>query len=138
MRFHAPTALSEGQFDRLEAARKVARNGEPNLDTHMEPESTKPNPEEPPKQSPLARYAVWSGVATVVVPLLWAMLTSALGGDAGLAVGWFGVLPVILFVPIGIVVTLALSIAATARANKPKEDTKPAEPATKNPDDRNV
>ncbi len=104
----------------------------------MEPESTKPDPEEPPKQSPLVCYAVWSGAATVGVPLLWAMLTSALGGDAGLAVGWFGVLPVILFVPLGIVVTLALSIAAAVSTNKPKEDAKPAEPGTKNPDDRKV
>jgi len=55
------------------------------------------------------------------VPVLWAVLTSALGGNAGLTVGWFGVLPVILFVPLGIIVTLGLAIAAAVATNKQKE-----------------
>ena len=57
------------------------------------------------KKSVLARCAIWSGAVTVGVPLLWVMLGSTLGGNAGLAVGWYGVLPVLLGVPIGIIVT---------------------------------
>jgi len=52
------------------------------------------------------------------MPILWALLISALPGDAGLLVGWFSVLPVILFVPVGIIATLALAIAAAVQAQR--------------------
>jgi hypothetical protein len=104
----------------------------------MQPEATKPEPEARPKKSPLARYAIWSGAATVGVPVLWAVLTSALGGNAGLTVGWFGVLPVILFVPLGIIATLALTIAAAVASKKQKETTKASSLSTTNPSGRNA
>lgn len=104
----------------------------------MKPEDTKPACEAPSKKSMLGRYAMWSGVATVAVPVSWAVLTSVLGGNAGLAVGWFGVLPVILFVPVGIIITLGLAIAASVAADKQKETTKDSDPTTANPNDRNA
>ena len=87
----------------------------------MQTRDPKPESDPQPKNSMLGLYAMWSGVATVAVPVLWAVLTSALGGNAGLTVGWFGVLPVILFVPLGIIVTLGLAIAAAVATNKQKE-----------------
>lgn len=92
----------------------------------------KPAEDAPSKPSSLAQAAMWSAAATVGVPLVWAVLTSTLGGDAGLAVGWFGVLPVILFVPLGIVATLALGIAAAVQGNRPQG----AADSSKHPTDR--
>lgn len=85
----------------------------------MIPTVTTPDQKDPLKNPPLARYAIWSAVATVGVPLAWAVLTNSLGGNTGLAIGWFGVLPVILFVPIGAIVTLALVIGSFVQANTP-------------------
>jgi len=99
----------------------------------MQPEDTKPESEAPPKKSLLTRCAIWSGAITIGVPALWALLTTALGGNAGLAVGWLGVLPVLILVPVGIVVTIGLAIAAAVEANKRKDAGKSIPPSTTNP-----
>ena len=94
------------------------------------------------KRSSLARWAVWSGGLTIGVPLIWAVVVQMLAGaganNAALGVGWFGVLPMILLVPIGIIVTLVLAIAAVISANKGKSETKPAAPRNSNSEERNV
>ena len=99
----------------------------------MQPEDKKPEAEAPPKKSVLTRCAIWSGAITIGVPALWALLTASLGGNASRAVGWFGVLPVIILVPVGIVVTLGLTIAAAVEANKRKDAGKSIPPSTTNP-----
>lgn len=100
------------------------------------PDPSSSNAKSSAKKSALARCAIWSGAATFGVPLLWVMLGSTLGGNAGLAVGWYGVLPVLLGVPIGIIVTLCLTIAAVV--NQRKDKTKAALAATNDPNERNA
>lgn len=86
----------------------------------MQPGPTHPESATPRRIPPLTRYAIWTAVVTVGVPLVWAVLTSSLGGNTGLEIGWFGVLPVILFVPIGSIVTLVLVIASFVQTNTPR------------------
>ena len=78
------------------------------------------------KRSALARCAIWSGALTIGLPLLWVVLVEGLGhagnGNAALGLGWFGALGIIVGVPIGIIVTLGLAIAAAVAASKRKED----------------
>jgi hypothetical protein len=72
------------------------------------------------KPHQLRRVAIWSAGLTVGIPLIWAALAS-MHGSTGLGIGWYGVLPMMFFVPIGAVVTLALFIAAgIAAANARK------------------
>ncbi len=82
----------------------------------------------PKKRSMFARCAIWSGVLTIAVPLMWAAITESLGAtghhNAALMLGWAGVLPIILGVPIGIVVTIGLTIAAVIQANANRVPTK--------------
>jgi len=59
----------------------------------------------------IRRLAIWSTGLTICLPLIWAALAS-IPGDTGLGIGWFGVLPMLLFVPIGVVVSLVLLIIA--------------------------
>jgi len=122
--------------ERLPSTRFVSER-EPGLDTHMPPEATNTDVVAQHKPIPLSRYAIWSGAATVAVPVGWALLASALGGNAGLTVGWFGVLPVILFVPLGIVVTLVLTMSAVAQATETKAITTSSRPSKTNHDGRN-
>jgi hypothetical protein len=130
--------LAHSEIQKVDYCETKLHKGLKYIDTHMQPNATEPEPGAPPKQSRLARYAIWSGAATVGVPVLWAVLTSALGGNAGLTVGWFGVLPIILFVPLGIIATLALTIAAAVESNKQKETTKASSLSTTNRNDRNA
>ena len=68
-----------------------------------------------------ARWALISGGVTLGVPLLWAGLTSVTKGDASLAIGWMGLMLVILVVPGGIVVTLVLAVCAIVQSRKRKK-----------------
>ena len=95
-------------------------------------------PTTPPKKSVLTRCAIGSAVATVAVPVLWAVLTSALGGNAGLTIGWLGVLPVIIFVPLGLIVTIGLAITSSFEASKRKDAAKSVPSSTGNPIDRSA
>lgn len=71
------------------------------------------------------------------MPALWAALVEGIGGDFGLGLGWFGVLPMLFFVPLGVIVTLALSVAAMVAANKRADAAMSAQESTRNPDKRN-
>jgi hypothetical protein len=90
----------------------------------MQTQDIQPQGNPPSRRSNLARYALWSGGLTVGVPVVWAVLTS-LGGNASLGIGWFGVLPVLILVPVGVIVTICLGIAA---AVQPKGDGAPPAP----------
>ena len=61
----------------------------------MQPQDIQPEGSPPSRKAKLTRYALWSGGLTVGVPVVWALLAS-LGGNTGLGIGWFGVLPVLL------------------------------------------
>ena len=104
----------------------------PRRDLHLE--DTKCESKTPPKMSTLTRCAIWSGVLTVGVPALWAALAEGIGGNFGLGLAWFGVLPMLFFVPLGVIVTLALSIAAMVAANKRADAATSAQESTRNPD----
>jgi hypothetical protein len=94
------------------------------------PSNTEPvseSPKLPAKKSVLFRCAIWSGGITVGVPVLWAALTSTLGGNASLALGWYGVLPLLLRVPLGVILTLGFAIAAVVRSNAQKDAAQPDE-----------
>jgi hypothetical protein len=79
--------------------------------------------EDNPGQAWLLQAALWSGGLTIGIPLLWAMFAS-IPGNTGLAIGWLGVLPVILLVPIGVVVTLAVLIAGALAGQKQSNEAK--------------
>lgn len=65
--------------------------------------------------STLGKLAWWSAGLTLLLPLSWCLLVSLLSGNAALATAWFGVLPVLIGVPLGIVITLGLAAAAVTR-----------------------
>ena len=58
-----------------------------------------------------------SGAATVVIPAVWAVLTTLLPGNSGLAVGWYGVVWMLVIVPLGLVVTVVLAVTALLEAS---------------------
>jgi len=79
------------------------------------------------KPRQLRHFAILSAGLTIGLPVIWAALAS-IRGNTGLAIGWYGVLPMLLFVPIGFVVTLTLFIASgIAAAKKDKAVTTPAQ-----------
>ena len=65
------------------------------------------------------------------VPLVWALLVVGLGGNAGLTIGWLGVLPMLIWVPVGLTITLLLTIVAAVSTNEQS----PGLTADKRPDD---
>jgi hypothetical protein len=96
----------------------------------MQPPVLNPESVSPRKNSDLARYALWSGGITVGVPVLWLLLTNT-GGNFGLGIGWLGVLPVMLMVPVGTILTICFGVAAVVESRR-KNDRLPgdATPAT--------
>lgn len=72
-----------------------------------------------------ALWALISGGVTLGVPLLWALFTSVTKGDASLAIGWMGLMLVLLIVPGGIVITLVLTVCAIVQSRKRKKGVPP-------------
>lgn len=67
-------------------------------------------------ENPYFRWAMWSGIATVGVPILWMFVVGGLeqlgAKDTALLLAWMTVLPVIVIVPVGFVLTVFFVIIA--------------------------
>ena len=62
------------------------------------------------RKTTLGRWASRTLIVTLLIPTIWMVLVQGLGGNLGLLIGWYTVLPILLITPLGFLLALALTI----------------------------